>query len=108
MVFVSLITFSSATLLPNEWAIAIKNITGSEHLEGETVAINSDGATVPSKIVSGGEVEIDSAGSIIHIGLPYPSKQKSMPIESLALSGMMSSGLSAGGAAYGAFGGNNA
>jgi len=82
-------TFSSATLLPNEWAIAIKNITGSEHLEGETVAINSDGATVPSKIVSGGEVEIDSAGSIIHIGLPYSSKQKNMPIESLALSGMI-------------------
>ncbi len=82
-------TFSSATLLPNEWAIAIKNITGSEHLEGETVAINSDGATVPSKIVSGGEVEIDSAGSIIHIGLSYSSKQKNMPIESLALSGMI-------------------
>ena len=82
-------TFSSATLLPNEWAIAIKNITGLGHLEGETVAINSDGATVPNKTVSSGAIEIDNAGSIIHVGLSYSSKQKNMPIESLALSGII-------------------
>ena len=82
-------TFSSATLLPNEWAIAIKNITGLGHLEGETVAINSDGATVPNKTVSNGAIEIDNAGSIIHVGLSYSSKQKNMPIESLALSGII-------------------
>lgn len=82
-------TFSSATLLPNEWAIAIKNITGLGHLEGETVTINSDGATVPDKTVSSGAIEIDNAGSIIHIGLSYTSKQKNMPIESLALSGII-------------------
>lgn len=82
-------TFSSATLLPNEWAIAIKNITGLGHLEGETVTINSDGATVPNKTVSSGAIEIDNAGSIIHVGLSYSSKQKNMPIESLALSGII-------------------
>ena len=82
-------TFSSATLLPNEWAIAIKNITGLGHLEGETVAINSDGATVPNKTVSNGAIEIDNEGSIIHVGLSYSSKQKNMPIESLALSGII-------------------
>lgn len=82
-------TFSSTTLLPNEWAIAIKNITGLGHLEGETVTINSDGATVPNKTVSNGAIEIDNAGSIIHAGLSYTSKQKNMPIESLALSGII-------------------
>ena len=82
-------TFSSATLLPNEWAIAIKNITGLGHLEGKTVTINSDGATVPNKTVSNGAIEIDNAGSIIHVGLSYSSKQKNMPIESLALSGII-------------------
>ena len=82
-------TFSSATLLPNEWAIAIKNITGLGHLEGKTVTINSDGATVPNKTVSSGAIEIDNAGSIIHVGLSYSSKQKNMPIESLALSGII-------------------
>lgn len=81
--------FSTTTLLANEWAIAIKNITGLEHLEGKTVTINSDGATVPNKTVSNGTIEIDSVGSIIHVGLSYPSKQKNMPIESLALSNII-------------------
>jgi hypothetical protein len=81
--------FSATTLLANEWAIAIKNITGLEHLEGKKVSINSDKATSPDKTVNNGAIEIDSAGSIIHIGLPYSSKQKNMPIESLALSSII-------------------
>lgn len=81
--------FSSATLLPNQWAVAIKTVTGLEHLEGETVVINSDGATMPSKIVENGAIAIDFAGSIIHVGLAYTSKQKNMPIEATVLSKIM-------------------
>lgn len=80
--------FTLSTLFPNEWAIAISNVSGLDHLIGESVSINSDGATVPDQIVDiNGNIDIVSAGSIIHIGLPYTSRQKNMPMESVSLSG---------------------
>jgi len=84
--------FSSATLLPGTWAIAVKTVTGLDHLIGETVSINSDGATEVNQVVnSSGEVSIPFAGSIIHVGLPYTSLQRNMPIEASGLSKILGS-----------------
>jgi hypothetical protein len=84
--------FSTTILLPGTWAIAIKNIVGLDHLIGETVSINSDGATEPNQVVdSNGAVSISFAGSVINVGLEYSSIQESMPIEASSLSGVIGS-----------------
>ena len=44
-------------------------ISGLDHLEGETVRILSDGATHPDKVVVGGAITLEAAGSEVHVGL---------------------------------------
>jgi hypothetical protein len=84
--------FSSSSILAGTWAIAIKTVTGLNHLIGETVSIASDGATEQNQVVdSNGQVTISSAGSIIHVGLPYTAKQTSMPLEALGLANFLGS-----------------
>ena len=60
---------------------ATTTIDGLDHLEGKEVQVNFDGATGVSKTVSNGEIELDSEGSLVHIGLGYDSTYKSLPIE---------------------------
>lgn len=81
--------FDSETL--TNWAFAVKVITGLDHLEGATVSICSDGATVPDQVVSSGTITLSLAGAIVHVGLSYTSTQKSMPIEAQALSQVIGS-----------------
>ncbi len=78
-------SFNSITLNPNEWAIALNNITGLDHLEGQEVSIASDGATIPNQIVVNGSISLDLAGSIVHVGLSYNTAQKNLPLEASAL-----------------------
>lgn len=54
---------------------------GLGHLEGETVEILADGAAVGGKVVSGGQVTLDSAASRVHIGLPYTSRLRLLRLE---------------------------
>lgn len=83
-------SFSTTALLSGNWAIAIKTVTGLDHLVGATASICSDGSTVPDQVVaSGGTVTLGGAGSIIHVGLSYTSTQTSMPIEVTALEGVI-------------------
>lgn len=46
-------------------------ITGLDHLEGESVAILTDGYVTKNKIVTGGSITLERAASKIHVGLPY-------------------------------------
>jgi hypothetical protein len=46
-------------------------ITGLDHLEGETVTILADGAPQTSKVVSGGAITLETAASKVHVGLGY-------------------------------------
>ena len=48
-------------------------LTGLDHLEGETVDILSEGATHPTKVVSGGSITLDRATTKAHVGLGYLS-----------------------------------
>jgi len=57
----------------------ISEITsGLDHLEGETVDVVVDGVPQTQKTVTNGEVELDSAGATIHIGLPFSAYWKSL------------------------------
>ncbi len=66
-------------------------INGLDHLEGETVTILADGATHPTKVVSGGAITLDREATKAHIGLGYVSK-----IHSLAVVGGSAKGSSVG------------
>lgn len=57
-------------------------ITGLSHLEGCTVSINVDGWSHPPVVVSNGAIQLQKAGSIIHIGLPYISDFRSLTPQS--------------------------
>jgi hypothetical protein len=60
---------------------ATTTVTGLDHLEGETVNIYGDGAVYDDKVVTGGEVTLDTACALIHVGLSYRYTLKSMRLD---------------------------
>lgn len=52
------------------WNMAKANFSGMSHLEGQTVSILSDGNVEPQKVVSGGEISLETPGAVVHVGLP--------------------------------------
>lgn len=56
-------------------------ITGLSHLEGETVGILADGAVQRDKTVSGGQITLDKAASVVHVGLKYTGLLKTLRID---------------------------
>jgi hypothetical protein len=59
----------------------VTSVTGLTHLEGETVQLCVDGASHPDKVVSGGAVTLDRAGSVVHAGLKAPARIVRMRLE---------------------------
>lgn len=53
---------------------AATTITGLDHLEGETVKVYGDGAVLAEATVSSGSITLDSAKSVVQIGLGYTHK----------------------------------
>ena len=62
------------------WAFARDTVSGLSHLEGKTVSILADGAVMPQVTVTGGQVTIQRASVLVHVGLPYESDLQTMPI----------------------------
>lgn len=56
-------------------------ITGLGHLEGQTVQICADGASHPNKTVSSGQITLDRAASVVHVGLAAPARLVTMRLE---------------------------
>lgn len=56
-------------------------ITGLSHLEGETVKVLADGAVHPDKTVSSGQITLDSAASVVQVGLGYKHRLKPLKID---------------------------
>lgn len=54
--------------------------SGLSHLEGKTVSILADGSVHPQRVVTGGSVTLEQAASTVHIGLPYQSDAKTLPL----------------------------
>lgn len=55
--------------------------SGLDHLEGEEVWAVVDGAISPKRRVKNGRVKLDSPGTIVHVGLPYKCKYKSIRLD---------------------------
>jgi hypothetical protein len=49
-----------------------------DHLEGEEVSVLADGNVVSGKTVSSGQIVLDNAASVVHIGLAYESVLESL------------------------------
>ncbi|MEQ8639978.1 MAG: hypothetical protein RIE31_05125 [Alphaproteobacteria bacterium] len=60
---------------------AVSEVTGLDHLNGETVSILADGAVLPDQVVADGRVYLSRAASCIHVGLPYTSTIESLGFE---------------------------
>jgi hypothetical protein len=60
---------------------AVTTISGLWHLEGGSVVAAANGVPVDGLTVSNGSVTLSSAASRIHIGLPYTSRLKTLPID---------------------------
>lgn len=60
---------------------AATTISGLDHLEGETVAILTDGSVHPNRTVSGGSITLQRAASVVNVGIPYTAKMVTLPIE---------------------------
>lgn len=55
-------------------------INGLDHLEGETVAVLSDGNVVNNKVVTDGSITLPKAASRIIIGLAYSCTAQNLPL----------------------------
>jgi hypothetical protein len=58
----------------------VTHVSGLDHLNGRTVAIFADGAPELQQTVVNGGVTLQQAASTIHVGLPYVSRIKTLPI----------------------------
>jgi hypothetical protein len=56
-------------------------ISGLSHLEGQTVGVYADGAIQSDKTVSSGSISLDSAASVVQVGLRYAHLYKTLKIE---------------------------
>lgn len=66
----------------------VTTVTGLAHLEGCTVRVVADGAARSGRTVSGGAINIGTpAASVIHVGLPFTSRIKTLPLEGGAAKG---------------------
>ena len=72
------------------WTKAVDVLRGLWHLEGEQVSIFADGFVVSSPnnasydtvTVQNGQVSLDKAYGVIHVGLPYTSDMETLDIDS--------------------------
>jgi hypothetical protein len=62
---------------------ATTSITGLDHLEGETVTVYADGGQLADKTVSGGEIELEEAASVVIVGLYYEGDIKTLDFDAV-------------------------
>lgn len=76
--------FSATGLAASAWGVAVLSVSGLDHLDGETVDVFADGATLPVVAVASGEItfaEGSLAGVVVHVGLNYVSKIRPMVVD---------------------------
>ena len=62
------------------YEVARDKISGLNYLEGKTLNILADGAVHPQRTVSSGEISLQRAASVVHLGLPYESDLNTLPL----------------------------
>lgn len=75
---------SGVTISLNDPALTV---SGLEHLEGETVDVLVDGKPQSQVVVDNGEVTFRNAGQLIHVGLSYVPRLKTLRPEAGAANG---------------------
>lgn len=78
---------SVATIGLGNWFLTATEITGLEHLEGETVRVQIDGADGGEYTVASGAITLADPGTVVHVGLSYTGRITSMPLDIGALVG---------------------
>lgn len=69
---------SLAVIAANGWRMTVTTVSGLSHLEGRTVDVLVNGATHPSRVVTGGQITLQNAGSKVHVGLACPARLQTM------------------------------
>ena len=72
-----LTAFTSTSIAANSWAVSATTISGLSHVEGETVSIWADGATLPNEVVTSGAITVDVPIFYAKIGLSFDRVIKS-------------------------------
>jgi hypothetical protein len=67
----------------------VTTLSGLNHLEGKTVHILADGAVAAPQVVTGGQVTLATAASVVHVGLPITADLRTLP---LAMEGAQAAG----------------
>lgn len=65
----------------------VTTISGLGHLEGQVVDVLTDGAPHPQRTVTGGQITLQRAASVVNVGLPCPCLYRSMRLEAGASDG---------------------
>lgn len=74
--------FSALSYAAGSWGISVTTLAGLDHLETESVAVLGDGGTdLPNKTVSAGSITLAYNYFVVHAGLPYTQKVKTLPPE---------------------------
>jgi hypothetical protein len=82
--------------VPGGWHIAAETITGLWSVEGESVAVQVDGAVYtdgrggvvyPSVVVENGKIVLNDPAAVVHVGLPYDGFLQTQNIEAGGRSG---------------------
>jgi len=75
-------TFDASSYSAGSWGLSVDEISGLDHLEGETVTVLADGGTdKPNKVVSSGTITLSYNYFVVNAGLPYTQKIKLLPPE---------------------------
>jgi hypothetical protein len=72
-----LTAFTSTSIAANSWAVSATTVSGLSHLEGETVSVWADGATLPNEVVTSGAITVDVPIFYAKIGLSFDRVIKS-------------------------------
>lgn len=70
--------FDIDTIPPGVWTLTTANISGLEHLGGETVSVVADGAVHTDCVVENGTIALNTQADVIHIGYGYRGLIKTM------------------------------
>jgi len=63
-----------------EARVKVTTVTGLSHLEAATVKVFADGAVQTDKTVASGSITLDAAASVVHVGLEYERRWKSLKL----------------------------
>ena len=72
---------STDTVISGGWCLAAKDFSGLDHLEGQVVGTQVDGAITDEQTVVSGAISIGNFACVVHVGLRYPGTLRLLPPE---------------------------